>query len=470
MKIAIGYPPIESPKGVPLLSQNRQFQWFAEPTYVYPMVPAYAATLLAHNGYDVVWLDGIAEGWTYQEWVNRLRSEQVDFLLMETKTPVVKTHWRIVTDLTFKFPHMKIVLCGDHVTALPYETLISCPVSGVIVGGHYDWGLLGWMNAKRENGIWESPSDINLDDLPMVDRKLTRWELYAEKNGNFKYKPGTYVYSGRDCWWGKCTFCVWDQVLYPRGTFRVHSTGRMLDEVGRLIQLGVKEVFDDCGTFTPGVWLRRFCDGMIRRGYSTKIKFGCNMKPGRLTEREYHFMAEAGFRFILYGVESANQKTLDRLKKGGTAEEMERDFMCAKKAGLQPHITVMIGYPWEDWKDTQRTVDFAKKMLQKGWVDTLQGTIVVPYPGTVLFAECKRNGFLLTEDWDRYDMRESVMRCGITNEQAQKAVRQLYAAFLGPKFMIRKALGVRTLADVKYLYQAGKKVLGHMVDFRKGKD
>lgn len=61
MKIALSYPPLESTKGVPLLSQNRQFQWFCEPTYIYPMVPAYAATLLKVHGYDVIWDDGIAE-------------------------------------------------------------------------------------------------------------------------------------------------------------------------------------------------------------------------------------------------------------------------------------------------------------------------------------------------------------------------------------------------------------------------
>ncbi len=40
MRIAIAYPPLPSEKGVPLLSQNRQFQWFSRPTYIYPVVPA----------------------------------------------------------------------------------------------------------------------------------------------------------------------------------------------------------------------------------------------------------------------------------------------------------------------------------------------------------------------------------------------------------------------------------------------
>ena len=55
MKIAITYPPLESDKGIPLLGQNRQFQWFNNPTYIYPMVPAYAATLWQSKGFDVTW-------------------------------------------------------------------------------------------------------------------------------------------------------------------------------------------------------------------------------------------------------------------------------------------------------------------------------------------------------------------------------------------------------------------------------
>ena len=40
MRIAIAYPPLKSEKGVALLTQNRQFQWFSRPTYIFPVVPA----------------------------------------------------------------------------------------------------------------------------------------------------------------------------------------------------------------------------------------------------------------------------------------------------------------------------------------------------------------------------------------------------------------------------------------------
>ena len=68
--IVVGYAPIETEKGTPLLSQNRQFQYFNSPTYIYPMVPAYAASNLKDKGYTVYWMDGIAERKKYDQWVD----------------------------------------------------------------------------------------------------------------------------------------------------------------------------------------------------------------------------------------------------------------------------------------------------------------------------------------------------------------------------------------------------------------
>ena len=77
MKIAIGYPPFESAKGQPTLGQNRQFEWFGNPSYVYPMVPAMAATMLARRGHDVRWMDGVAEEWSYAEFRARIERDAV---------------------------------------------------------------------------------------------------------------------------------------------------------------------------------------------------------------------------------------------------------------------------------------------------------------------------------------------------------------------------------------------------------
>src|SRR3989344_5576075 len=258
IKIVVGYPPIESKKGVALLSQNRQFQYFNAPTYIYPMVPAYAATLLKEN--------------------------------------------------------------GDDVSYVPYEIFENSPVDYAIKGGDYDFVVTNLLNhihkgEKLEGGVyWRAsnkdvkakPEDTkilkrgkkvhhsgvmslkhNLDDLPFVDRDLTKWRLYAYANGNYKYTPGTYMYSGRDCWWNKCTFCVWDHTINPIGSYRSFSPKRLFAEVKHVVdKYGVKEIFDDAGTMFVGNKLKAFCELLVESGYNKKVKYGCNMRFNAIPKQE----------------------------------------------------------------------------------------------------------------------------------------------------------------------------------------
>lgn len=479
MKIAISYPPLESPKGTPLLSQNRQFQWFNSPTYIYPLVPAYAATLLHENGYEVIWDDGIAENKTYAEWRKDIQRHAPDLIAMETKTPVVKRHWNIVNDLKSLMPDTKIALMGDHVTALPQESMENCMTDYVLTGGDYDFLLLSLADhltrrKELEAGVWyRKNGDVkntggftlnhDLNVLPFIDRDLTKWKLYSENNGNYKKIPGTYTMVGRDCWWGKCTFCSWT-TTYP--SFRARTPEKLLDEIGMLIErYKVKEIMDDSGSFPVGRWLHEFCAGMIERGYNKKINIHCNMRVNALKQEDYNLMAEAGFRFILYGVESANQNTLDRINKGTKVEDIPEACRMAKKAGLDPHLTVMLGYPWETKAYAVRTVKLAHEIFKKGWADTLQATIVIPYPGTPLFMECKERGWLVTEDWDRYDMREPVMRCPMTGQEIKELTQELYKVFLTPGYVLRRLLSIRNMDDLRFIKRGVKSVTGHLTDF-----
>ncbi|MGN1360508.1 MAG: B12-binding domain-containing radical SAM protein, partial [Kiritimatiellia bacterium] len=159
MKIAICYPPMPSECGVPLLSQNRQFQWFAQPTYIYPVVPAQAATMLKKGGHEVVWLDGIASEWTPERFEQELIQSKPDIIFAETKTPVVKRHWSWFTRCRQLFPKARLVIAGDHVTARPAETMEQAPVDYVLTGGDYDFLLCNLVrhltqSEPLEPGIW----------------------------------------------------------------------------------------------------------------------------------------------------------------------------------------------------------------------------------------------------------------------------------------------------------------------------
>jgi radical SAM superfamily enzyme YgiQ (UPF0313 family) len=487
MRVMIGYPPIPSEKGVPLLSQNRQFQWFNRPTFVYPMVPAYAATMARDAGHEVLWADGIAERWSPERFRDEFEAFAPDIVLIEAKTPIIKAYWQAIRELKSLRPKTLIALCGDHVTALPEESMRASPADFVITGGDYDFLLIDLMNALRHlgmrvlpegpypSGIWYRDEngavrnsgafhlERDLNTLPLLDRDLTGWRLYSRENGNFKYTPGTYTMVGRDCWWGKCAFCSWT-TIYNR--WRTRTPESLLDEIGHLLDnFKVREIFDDTGCFPAGKWLRRFCEGMIERGYNKRVAFGCNMIPGVLTRDLYGLMAKAGFRFVLFGLESASQSTLDRIRKCGKAHDIENSMRMAKEAGLEPHVTCMVGYPWETETEALATIGLTRRLFDRGHIDTLQATIVIPYPGTPLFRECREKGWLKTEDWDRYDMREPVMKTPMPDGVLMRMTRGIYTSFLTPRFFFRKLREIRSLKDLAYYLRAGVRVLGHLLDF-----
>lgn len=482
MKISISYPPLKSEKGVPLLSQNRQFQWFKNPTYIYPMVPAYAATLLKVTGHDVFWDDAIAEELEYSAWLNRIVSHKPDVIMIETKTPVVKKHWVIVNELKEKLPQTNIVLVGDHVTALPEESFENCAVDYVLTGGDYDFLMRNLVEhidkgVNLEAGIYfrdldgvkntgKCKNDHDVNTLPVIDRELTRWELYAEKNGNYKKVPGTYTYVGRDCWWGRCTFCSWTTTC-PADSYRSRSPQSLLDEIGMLIEkYDIKEIFDDTGTFPHGDWIREFAQGMIDRGYNKKVTISCNMRFSALTEDDYKLIKKAGFRMLLFGIESANNETLKKLNKGNTIENMIESCKLASKAGLEPHITIMFGHPWESLEEAKNTQKLGLYLLRKGIASTVQATIMIPYPGTPLHKLAKENNWLKTTDWDQYDMKAPVMTTPIGDKKLMELVRDMFKIAFHPEFVMRKILSIRSWQDVKFIGRAGVKVVGHLFDFK----
>ena len=501
MKILITYPPLDTSKGIPLLSQNRQFQYFKKPTYIYPVVPASAATLLKQAGYEVIWKDCIAEGWNLAEFYSFVAEEKPDLIAWETKTPVIQEHWRIINQLKretmvrLRSPQVDegrgtIVLFGDHVTALPEESFQNSQVDYVLTGGDYDFLLLNLCNVikespghqvtrshvekleagiyYRENGELRNTGKFqlnhDLDKASFIDRDLTQWQNYAYENGNYKRVPGTYIMSGRDCWWGKCSFCSWP-TLYDK--FRSRSVNNVLNEIGELIEkYAVKEIMDDSGTFPIGEWLRDFCEGMIERGYNRKISLDCNMRFGALSGDEYRLMKRAGFRLLLFGIESANQNTLNRINKNVQAEDIIESCRQARKSGLYPHITIMFGYPWETYPDALNTLKLGKYLLRKGYAYTVQSTVVIPYPGSPLFEECKTNGWLKTLDWQKYDMKQPVMISSLGDEKIMRLVRSLYGIAFNPEFIYNRLKTISSLADANYFLRAIPRVFGHIFDFR----
>lgn len=482
MKIMISYPALKG-KGSPMLTQNRQFQWMSIGSYIYPLVPASAATLLKEAGHEVLWYDGIAERLPYEHFLKTIETEKPELVAFETKTPVVKHHWQIINELKTHNPKLISVLMGDHVTALPEESLRKSCVDFVVTGGDYDFSLKGLTDAISGKG--NMPSGIyfrdgetlkntgpfslhnDLNTLPFIDRDLTKAHLYYEKWK--KREPFRYTMAGRDCQWGKCTFCSWT-TTYPN--FRTRTVTSLLNEIEMLVErYQVKEIFDDTGNFPAGKWLRKFCEGMIVRGLNKEIMFSCNMRFDFLVRDPslMDLMKKAGFRKVKSGLESANQETLDRIKKNIKVKDITEGCKLTSKAGIDVQLTVMVGYPWETKEDAMRTLNLARELMAKGYAEMLQSTVVVPYPGTPLYKEAREKGWIRFEDpeaWERYDMTEPVLTTpDMEPEEIVQICSNIYKTFITPKYVMRHLLKIRKWEDLSYILRGSKAVIGHILDF-----
>lgn len=233
--------------------------------------------------------------------------------------------------------------------------------------GHNVTWVNPWEEFNRDelfvtNKIIRQPEGLPFLSLPHPDREWTNAKdpRYLA-NGNFKYLPATYIQSASGCWWGKCSFCV-----EQKNKWQVRPVENVIDEIVECRNQGYREIFDDSATFPTGQWLTDFCHA--KYDFRPDLTMGCNM---RMVDVDYALMKRAGFRMILFGLESGNQSTLDRINKGTKVEDVKW-IIKASRAGLEPHIAVMFGYPWESDSDAENTLKLVHSLLKKGYAKTAQ--------------------------------------------------------------------------------------------------
>lgn len=492
MRVAISYPPIVNRHGqLAMVPQNRNVQFFEKPNFLIGVVQAQAATWLRDLGFDVLWDDGAAQLKSTEQWFQDLVAWKPDMVVFEGTTPVMKFTWQQIDRIKDALPDCVVVMSGYQSMRRPEETMQRSRCDVIITSNHIDFvlaRLVPYMDTHRD---WRTACDIDgviirqdngelrrtghyrqvepLDNSPDIDRDLIQWRRYADENGNFLNTPGTYATSViRDCTFGKCTFCRYNG---PDMTFSVRSVEKSLDEYQRLIEdYGVREIFDDSGVWYRGEQARQFARGIIDRGLHKKgCYFGFNTRFGYLDEETIKLLAKANFRFVLLGLESGSDETLARLKKGYSIDAVEQNLRLLSRHGLHPHITIMVGYYWETQAMLDQTVDTVRRFMFEGLARTLQTTICVPLDYTPYHEECLREGVLLTDDYDDFDMSQVIVKTPIPHQRYYEAIQKILGVATDPRFVARQ---LRYLAsgrprDWRFLFVYGWRALRRVRNVRK---
>jgi anaerobic magnesium-protoporphyrin IX monomethyl ester cyclase len=277
-----------------------------------------------------------------------------------------------------------------------------------------DWNPVIY-DSKIYDKVITEPENLPFLSLPHPDRVFTRAKEYT--SGNYKYLPGTHIMSASGCWWGKCSFCVENSKPYE-----VRPVEDVISEIEECKSLGFKEVFDDSATFPftfqRGEWLRRFILEISR----INIRFSCNCRIG---DYDFDSLGRAGFRMLLFGIESANQITLDKINKGVKVEDIIPTIKRAARCGLEPHLAVMFGYPWESEQDAKNTLILVHYLLRKGYAKTAQASLYCP-------------------------------KDNIRNETHKKFVKKIYEVGYSPEFWFNRLRSIKNVSDIQYVWRGIK--------------
>ena len=175
--------------------------------------------------------------------------------------------------------------------------------------------------------------ELRFEELPAPTFDGLPMDLYLSPY------PILPVLQSRGCYWGKCTFCTHSYVYGHRyGKTRTHD---MVDELQALSKKYNTKYFTFSDEAVSPHSLNDVSELIIERGFEISslalLKFEKIMD-----ENLFRKMKQAGFNFLMFGLESANDRILSLIDKG-TCKEVERDVLQrSHQAGnLEPQFSVL---------------------------------------------------------------------------------------------------------------------------------
>ncbi|MFZ5452532.1 MAG: B12-binding domain-containing radical SAM protein [Thermodesulfobacteriota bacterium] len=311
-------------------------------------------------------------------------------------------------------PNAKIVFGNIHATSMPERTLAECPECDFIIRHEGELTLVELMEALRQQGdfsgilglVWRQGQKIiinpprtlikNLDMLPVGlydDLDLSR---YVPHITNYVVLPNYPFVTQRGCPY-RCTYCGAANIMGK--AIRRYSTDRVIEELKILkYDKGAKGLYFQDSTFTVN---RHYTMELMEKMIKEKLDllWSCNTRTDRIDPELLAKMKAAGCRRVVIGIESANQASLEVIKKGVTVEQQTRAVQWVHEARLKLMTSFILCLPGETEEMVANTIQYAKKL--KGQIALFY--LPVPYPGTKLYEYCKQTG-LVREDaaWSEY--------------------------------------------------------------------
>ena len=374
------------------------------PFKFYPYELGILSSLLKREmpGAAVELVDGNLYGWDGDRYALELRKRKPDVLICELSALTYSTMTRVMR----KVGAPRVILCGPMAHA-EYRPRTYGDGWDDTFTGEYEHKVLSFLKGEPEPKGY-----IDLDWLPWTEDDDVPRIAYQEIN---HYRPGiVQLYATRGCPLA-CTFCVVPTYYGGHGhshkSHRCRDVENVCDEIeylaGKYPQFNGCYFNEEAHNANPE-WLVSFCEALIRRNLN-KYHYDAMCGYWTMTEELVNLMARAGYGHFRFGVESTSEIVGKRIGKTMHLERIERLLGWLKDAGIAAYGTFQIGAIGSTEQTDLATLEDLRRWIRAGLMQKWQVSTSTPQPGTPFHAQAKREGWLVTEDLDRYDGWQSVL-------------------------------------------------------------
>ena len=365
--------------------------------YNEPLGLLYLASFIRENGFDTSIYDLNTDvlqlqARTHEEFLDtvtdRLLAHNPAVIGVGTFTAFMTENLEIARRVKCKNPDIKVVFGGPHSTFLDEQGLQEGWVDAAVrkegevafleLLRRYERGAdtqsIPGTTVLRDGRIQRNEQQSfvqELDTIPHPARDLISSDYY-------KLGKRMNICSARGCP-SACTYCVspfmWDRTVRFRSAKNIEEeiSSFLKEHQGELPQGFHINFVDD----TFALKTRRVFEVSEMMGQH-KIPWFINTTVNTAKPNVLKAMYHGGCTKIKYGLESANQRVLDLVKKQQTVEMMRNAVIDAKDVGYITQGSFILGSPTETEDEILNTIAFARSVP----LDFAFFFISTPYPGT----------------------------------------------------------------------------------------
>jgi len=224
--------------------------------------------------------------------------------------------------------------------------------------------------------------------------------------------PVVPILTSRGCYWRKCAFCVHYQSAGQ--TYRTYGIESVISELKKHVADGITNFSFVDEMIAP----KRFeqLAAAIREA-GLDIKYYALAKPVRQFTRELlKQMFDSGCRYLLWGLESGNQRVLDLINKGTDIADIRTVLRDSAEAGLFNHVYIMAGFPTETRSEFMETIRFLDEnrdvihAVHRGVFHLMKGSPVFNEPEKFSITRTWPVEEYLIRGWHEFDCAQGMGR------------------------------------------------------------